>query len=64
MKLVGCLSLAFFRRSKTSWIRPPQLFFIKLVFTTLSPLIFPLISKEKELNVDTPQGARLEQETY
>ena len=35
-----------------------QFFFIRLVFTTLSPLIFRLISKEE----DTPQGAKLKQD--
>jgi hypothetical protein len=39
-----------------------QFFYIRLVFTTLSPLIFQLISKENELNVDTPQGVRLKQD--
>jgi hypothetical protein len=39
-----------------------QFFYIRLVFTTLTPLIFQLISKEKELNVDTPQGAGLKQD--
>jgi hypothetical protein len=39
-----------------------QFFYIRLVFTTLSPLIFKLISKENELNVDTPPGVRLKQD--
>jgi hypothetical protein len=39
-----------------------QFFYIRLVFTTLSPLIFKLISKENELNVDTPQDVRLKQD--
>jgi len=39
-----------------------QFFFIRLIFTTLSPLIFRLISKEKELNVHTPQGTKPKQD--
>jgi hypothetical protein len=39
-----------------------QFFFIRLIFMTLCPLIFRLISKERDLNADTLQGARPKQD--